>query len=172
MGKEMTMTATRIDRGSTATTTIYSAGTELVFERTFDASREQVWKAFTDPDLIPRWWGRHGTTTTVVEMDVRPGGRWRYVNSAPDRDDVAFYGEYLEVTPPEHFKWTFMFDVEGVGPMGGPETYDFADVDGKTKVTSIGYFDSVESIDGPLATGMVSGAIETWDRLEALLAKG
>jgi len=85
---------------------------------------------------------------------------------------VAFYGEYLEVTPPERFKWTFMFDVEGVGPMGGPETYDFAEVDGKTKVTSIGYFDSVESIDGALATGMVAGAIETWDRLEALLAKG
>ena len=93
---ETTMTATRIDRGSTDTMTIYSEGGDLVFERTFDAPREQVWKAFTDPELVPRWWGQHGTTTTVVEMDVRPGGTWRYVNSAADRDDVEFYVEYLE----------------------------------------------------------------------------
>ncbi len=169
---ETTMNATRIDRGSTESTTVYSEGTELVFERTFEAPRDLVWKAFTDPDLIPRWWGKHGTTTTVVEMDVRPGGKWRYVNSASDRDDVVFYGEYLEVVPPERYKWTFMFDVEGVGAMGGPETYTFIDLDGKTKVSTVGYFDSVESIDGALATGMVGGAIETWDRLEALLAEG
>jgi uncharacterized protein YndB with AHSA1/START domain len=166
------MTATRIDRGSNETTTIYSDGTELVFERTFDAPREQVWKAFTDPEIIPRWWGPHGTTTTVVEMDVRPGGRWRYVSRAADRDDVTFYGAYLDIEPPERFEWTFMFDVEGVGPMGGPESYTFEDVGGRTKVVSVGHFDSVESIDGALATGMVRGAIETWDRLEALLAEG
>jgi uncharacterized protein YndB with AHSA1/START domain len=165
------MTATRIDRGSNETTTIYSDGTDLVFERTFDAPREQVWKAFTDPELIPRWWGPHGTSTTVAEMDVRPGGTWRYISRAPDREDVVFYGEYLEVDPPKGFKWTFMFDVEGVGPQGGPETFTLEEVDGKTKVTSIGHFDSVESIDGALATGMVGGAIETWDRLEALLAE-
>jgi uncharacterized protein YndB with AHSA1/START domain len=166
------MTATRIDRGSNETTTIYSDGTDLVFERTFDAPREQVWKAFTDPELVPRWWGPHGTSTTVAEMDVRPGGRWRYISRAPDRDDVVFYGEYLEVDPPNGFKWTFMFDVEGVGPQGGAETFTLEEVGGKTKVTSIGHFDSVESIDGALATGMVGGAIETWDRLEALLAEG
>lgn len=166
------MTATRIDRGSTETTTIYSDGNELVFERTFDAPRERVWKAFTDPEIVPRWWGPHGTTTTVVEMDVRPGGKWRYIGSAADRDDVTFYGEYLDVQPPERFEWTFMFDVEGVGPMGGPETFSFEDFGGRTKVRSVGYFDSVEAIDSALATGMVRGAIETWDRLEALLAEG
>ena len=167
----MTMNATRIDRGSTATTTIYSDGADLVFERTFDAPREQVWKALTDPELIPRWWGKHGTTTTVLEMDVRPGGRWRYVNSAPDRDDVVFYGEYLEVTPPTGYKWTFMFDVEGVGPMGGPETHVLEEVDGKTKIISTGHMGSIEVLEGALATGMAEGAIETWDRLAALLAE-
>ena len=166
------MTATRIDRGSTDTTTIYSEGGDLVFERTFDAPREQVWKAFTDPALVPRWWGPHGTTTTVAEMDVRPGGAWRYISSAPDREDVAFYGEYLEIDPPNGFKWTFMFDVDGVGPMGGPETFILEDVDGKTKVTSIGHMGSAEAIDGALASGMTAGAIETWDRLAALLAEG
>jgi uncharacterized protein YndB with AHSA1/START domain len=164
------MTATRIDRGSTESTTIYSDGGDLVMERTFDAPREQVWKAFMDPELVPRWWGPHGTTTTVVEMDVRPGGSWRYVSRAADRDDVAFYGEYLEIEPPERFSWTFLFDVEGVGPVGGPETFLFDDVDGKTKVTATSHMGSIEAIEGALATGMVRGAIETWDRLEALLA--
>ena len=166
------MTATRIDRGSTDTMEIYSVDGDLYFERTFDAPREQVWKAFTDPDLVPRWWGQHGTTTTVVEMDVRPGGGWRYISSAPDRDDVTFYGEYLEIDPPKGYKWTFMFDVEGVGPMGGPETFTLEEIDGRTKVTSIGHMGSADVLEGALATGMVGGAIETWDRLEALLAEG
>ncbi len=166
------MTATRVDRGSTATTTVYSDGTDLVFERTFDAPRELVWKAYMDPERISRWWGPHGTTTTVVEMDVRPGGRWRYVSRAPNRDDVSFHGEYLEIEPPERFKWTFLFEVEGLGDQGGPETFTFEEVDGKTKVTARGHFGSVEAIEGALATGMVGGAIETWDRPEALLAEG
>jgi uncharacterized protein YndB with AHSA1/START domain len=166
------MIATRIDRGSTPSTTIYSEGGELVFERTFDAPRDLVWKAFTDPELIPRWWGPHGTTTTVAEMDVRVGGAWRYVSRGPDREDVTFYGEYLEIDPPEGYTWTFMFDVEGVGPMGGPETYCFDEVDGKTKVTATSHMGSVEMLEGALTTGMVPGAIETWDRLEALLAEG
>lgn len=168
---DTTMTSARIDRGSTETTTIYSEGGDLVFERTFDAPRERVWKAFTDPEIVPRWWGQKGSTTTVDEMDVRPGGRWRYVSSAPGRDDIAFFGEYLEVTPIDRIRWTFMFDVDGMGPQGGPETFRFEEVDGKTKVVSIGHMGSADVIEGALATGMVGGAIETWDRLEEYLAK-
>jgi uncharacterized protein YndB with AHSA1/START domain len=166
------MAATRIDRGSTETTTIYSDGTELVFERTFDASRDQVWKAFTDPEIVPRWWGKRGTTTIVEAMDVRPGGQWRYVSRDSTRDDVVFYGEYLSIDAPRRFEWTFMFDVEGVGPMGGPETFTFDEVDGKTKVTSVGHMGSVEALEGALSTGMIPGALETWDRLAAVLAEG
>jgi uncharacterized protein YndB with AHSA1/START domain len=169
---ETTMTATRIDRGSTATTTIYSVGGDLVFERTFDAPRELVWKALTDPDRIPRWWGPSGTTTTVVEMDVRPGGAWRYISHAPDRPDVEFYGEYLSIDPPNGYEWTFMFDVPGVGPQGGPETFRLEDVGGRTKITSTSHIGSAEMIEAALATGMVGGAIETWDRLAAMLAEG
>jgi uncharacterized protein YndB with AHSA1/START domain len=167
---ETTMTATRIDRGSTATTTIYSEGGDLVYERTFDAPRALVWEAYTDPAIVPRWWGPRGTTTTVVEMDVRPGGRWRYDSAAPDRDDVTFYGEFLEVDPPERIRWTFMFDVEGVGPQGGPETVTFHEVDGRTVVTAISHMGSPEVIDAALATGMIQGALETWDRLAEVVA--
>ncbi len=65
-----------------------------------------------------------------------------------------------------------MFDVEGVGPMGGPETFTLEEVDGKTKVRSVGHMGSVEALEGALSSGMVPGAIETWDRLEAVLAEG
>jgi uncharacterized protein YndB with AHSA1/START domain len=168
----MTMSVTRIDRGSTETTTIYSEGGDLVFERTFDAPRERVWTALTDPLAIPRWWGPHGTTTTVLEMDVRVGGTWRFLSSAPDRDDVVFFGEYLEIEPPRGYTWTFMFEIEGYGPQGGPESYTLKEVHGRTTVRSVSHMGAPEAVDGALATGMVRGAIETWDRLETLLAGG
>ena len=116
------MTATRIDRGSTDTTTIYSVDGDLVYEREFDAPRDLVWRANTEAALIPRWWGPRGHTTRVEEMDVRAGGKWRFVSVDGSGNEFAFYGEYLEVVPPERITWTFMFDVEGVGPQGGPET--------------------------------------------------
>ena len=166
------MTATRTDRGSTDTTAVYSDGGNLVFERTFDAPRDRVWQAFTDPEIVPRWWGKRGTTTIVEEMDVRPGGHWRYVSQDPVREDVVFYGEYLEIDPPRRFRWTFMFDVEGVGPMGGPETHTFEDVGGRTKVTSVAELGSVEALESALESGMIEGGLELWDRLAELLAEG
>jgi uncharacterized protein YndB with AHSA1/START domain len=162
-------TTTRIDRGSTATTRIWYEGGDLSFERTFDAPRALVWRAFTDAELIPLWWGRHGSTTRVEALDVRPGGRWRFVSSAPDREDVAFFGEFLSVDPPREYRWTFMFDVGAGEPQGGPETYTFVEVDGRTTVTAVGHMGTPEVLEAALATGMVEGAIETWDRLEALL---
>lgn len=166
------MTATRVDRGSTESTTVYSIGGDLIYERAFDAPREVVWKAHTDRDLIPRWWGPHGHSTRVEEMDVRPGGAWRYVSVDADGNEFAFYGEYLQIEPPERIRWTFMFDVEGVGPQGGPETLTFEDLEGKTLMRAVSHMGSAEVIDDALATGMVGGAIETWDRLDALLAEG
>ncbi|HET7141772.1 MAG TPA: SRPBCC domain-containing protein, partial [Candidatus Limnocylindria bacterium] len=109
----MNTTETRIDRGSTDSTAIYSIDGDLYYERVFPTTPQRLWQAFTDPAQIPMWWGPHGTTTEVAEMDVRPGGSWRFVSRAADRDDVTFYGEYLEVDPPKTLRWTFMFDVDG-----------------------------------------------------------
>jgi uncharacterized protein YndB with AHSA1/START domain len=165
------MTATRIDRGSTDTTTIYSEDGDLVYERVFDAPRELVWRANTDRELIPRWWGPHRHSTRVEEMDVRPGGTWRFVSVDKEGNEFAFYGEYLEVVEPERIKWTFMFDVEGVGPQGGPETLTLEDRDGKTVMRAVSHMGSEQIIDAALGTGMTEGAIETWDRLDALLVE-
>jgi uncharacterized protein YndB with AHSA1/START domain len=167
------MTATtRIDRGSTDTTTIYSEGGDLTYERTFDAPRELVWKAHTDPELVAKWWGPNRHQTRVEEMDLRPGGKWRYVSVDADGNEFAFYGEYLEIVPPEKIRWTFMFDLPEVGPQGGPETLTLEDLgDGRTLMRAVSHMGSAEVIDEALATGMIQGAIETWDRLDALLAE-
>jgi uncharacterized protein YndB with AHSA1/START domain len=167
------MTATtRIDRGSTDTTTIYSEGGDLTYERTFDAPRELVWKAHTDPELVSKWWGPQRHQTRVEAMDLRPGGTWRYVSVDDDGSEFAFYGEYLEIVPPEKIRWSFMFDVPEVGPQGGPETLTLEDLgDGRTLMRAVSHMGSAEVIDEALATGMVEGAIETWDRLDALLAE-
>jgi uncharacterized protein YndB with AHSA1/START domain len=166
------MATTRIDRGSTESTTIYSVGGDLVYERVFDAPRERVWQANTDPEMIALWWGPRGHRTRVEEMDVRPRGKWRFVSVDGEGNEFAFYGEYLEVVPPERIKWTFMFDVEGVGPQGGPETLTLEEADdGKTLMRAVGHMGTSEAIDAALATGMSEGAIETWDRLDELLAQ-
>jgi uncharacterized protein YndB with AHSA1/START domain len=156
----------------TETMVVYVDGTDLVYERSFAAPRDLVWQAFTDADLIPRWWGKHGTTTRVEALDVRPGGAWRFVNGASDRDEIAFYGTFLEVQAPERFRWTFLFDVEGMGEQGGEETHVFDAVGpARTRVVARSHMGSQEAIEGALATGMLEGAIETWDRLETLLAE-
>jgi uncharacterized protein YndB with AHSA1/START domain len=163
---------TVVERYRDDSTTVYSDGTDLVYERIFDAPRDVVWQAFMDPDRIPRWWGPHGTTTTVVEMDVRVSGTWRYISRAPDRDDVVFHGEYLEIVPPEQFSWTFLFEVPGVGDVGGPETFVFEDLGGRTKLISTSHFPSTDDIEGALEGGMINGAVESWDRFAAMLAGG
>ena len=166
------MTATRIDRGSTETTTIYSVGGDLVYEREFDSPRQLVWRANTEAELIPRWFGPRGHTTRVDEMDVRPGGKWRYVSVDESGNEFAFYGEYLEVVPPERIKWTFLFDVEGIGPQGGPETLTLEELDGgRTRMRAVSHMGSPEAIEAALGTGMTEGAIQTWDRLDELLVE-
>ena len=152
------------------TTTVRSEGADLVWERVFDAPRELVWRAFMDPQRIPRWWGPHGSTATVVEMDVRPGGTWRFISRAPGRDDVPFTGEYLEIDPPASFRQTFIVDIDGMREHVGIESFSFVEIDGKTKLTSRSHFPSAEELESALATGMIAGGVETWDRFAALLA--
>ncbi len=166
------MTVSRTDRGSTETTTVYTEGQDLVMERIFDAPRELVWKVMTDPESITRWWGPHGYTTTVVEMDVRPGGRWRWINHTTGGEDAPFKGEYLEVVPPERLVRTEIFDVPGFDDKAAIDTTTLEALGNRTKVTARSRFPSVADLEGALSTGMVGGAIQTWDRLAAELAKG
>ena len=140
---------------------------EITMTRVFDAPRELVFQAHTDPQHIPHWWGQRGSTTIVDTMDVRPGGAWRFVQRDPEGNEYGFRGEYREVVPPERLVYTFEF--EGMPGQILVETITFEEHDGKTRLTSTSVFSSVEDRDGMLESGMESGAIESWDRLAELL---
>lgn len=140
---------------------------EARMERVFDAPRDRVFKAYTDPKLIPLWWGPRRYTTVVDKMDVRPGGVWRYINRGADGTEFAFKGEYREIVRPERLVSTFEF--EGMPGHIVVDTATFEEKGGKTRVTVVSRFESVEDRDGMLQSGMEEGAAESWDRLEELL---
>ncbi len=141
---------------------------ELVITRTFDAPRELVWKAWTDPARIPHWWGPRRYETIVDVMDVRPGGRWRFRNRDAEGHEFAFHGEYREVVPPERIVQTFEF--EGMPGHVSIDTATLEDIGGgRTKVTARSLFASVEDLQAMVASGMEEGARETYDRLGELL---
>ena len=155
---------------SSATTKVsLPSDTEILITREFDAPRDLVFKAMTDPNLIPRWWGPRNQTTTVDKMDVRPGGRWRFVMGAPDRTTSGFRGEYREVVAPERIVQTFEWE-----PMAGHisvETATLTERDGRTLLTVRSKFSSKEERDGMVASGMEAGLRETHDRFSELLAE-
>jgi uncharacterized protein YndB with AHSA1/START domain len=138
--------------------------------RLFNAPRDLVWKVYTDPRLVSQWWGPRYLTTVVDQMDVRVGGTWRYIQRGPDGNEFAFKGVYKEITPPERLTYTFEFE-----PMAGhisTETITFEALpDGKTRITARTVFTTLEDLEGMLQSGMEGGAVETWDRLEDLLAE-
>jgi uncharacterized protein YndB with AHSA1/START domain len=142
---------------------------EVVITRIFDAPRELVFRASTDPGLIPLWWGPKRYTTTVERMDVLPGGVWRFIQHDQDGNAYAFHGVYREIVPPKREVHTFEF--EGMPGHVILETSIFEEFEGKTKLTVTDLFQSLEDRDGMFKTGMKEGATESMDRLEELLKK-
>ena len=159
---------TRTDLSNEATT-MYADGDELVIERVFAAAPEVIWAMMTTPEHVARWWGPHGTTTEVVEMEVRAGGRWRWVNRYAG-GEAPFTGEYLEVRPYERLVRTSVFDLApgNLGP-GAVETVTLEPAGGRTKVVYHTRFPSEEVLAYALDQGMTKGALEQFDRLAGLL---
>jgi uncharacterized protein YndB with AHSA1/START domain len=142
---------------------------EIHIERVFDAPRDQVFSVYTDPELIPEWWGPRDATTVVDQMDVRNGGSWRFVMRSSDGSESGFRGTYREVTPPERIVQTFEW--EGMPGHVSVETATFEDLGDSTKVTTVSLFHTPEERDGMLASGMEAGLNETYARLDELLAR-
>ncbi len=142
---------------------------EIHVERVFDSPRERVFAAHTDPELIPQWWGPHGTTTIVEELDARTGGAWRFVSENPDGSRIVFRGIFREVTPPERIVQTFEWD--GMPGYVSVDSATFEDLGEQTKVVSTTIFYAAEERDGMLESGMEKGMNETFERLDELLAK-
>ncbi len=142
---------------------------EILITRVFDAPREAVFKAMTEPTLIPRWWGPREYPTTVEQMDVRPGGRWRFLSRMPDGTDIAFYGEYREVQVPERIVQTFEFS--GAPGHVSVETAELVARGDTTELIVRSLFASQEDRDAMIQSGMESGLRETHERFAELLGE-
>src|SRR5262245_45693837 len=136
---------------------------EIALERTFDAPRPMVFAAFTRPEHLRHWWGQRGSTLSVCDVDLRPGGAWRMVIRGADGEENGFRGEFREIVPPEQITWTFEW--EGLPGHISVETVTFTEHDGLTTVRGLSSFDTVEDRDGMLRSGMEAGAAESYDRL-------
>ena len=162
-----------------------SSEREFVLTRVFDAPRELVFKAWTQPEHMARWWGPKTFTNPVCELDARPGGKFRIVMRAPDGADFPFYGVYREVVPPERLvytddcsympdEWHDMVNPNRDRKAGKPAyesvtTVTFEDQGGKTKLTLRMVFESVAVRDAMLKMQMAEGWAESFEKLREYL---
>ena len=142
---------------------------EIVMTRDFDAPRELVFDAWTKPELLKRWLhGPDGWLLSVCEIDLRIGGRYRYVWQHTDGREMGMGGVYREIVPPERLVATELFDEDWTaGETIG--TLMFTEQAGKTTLTQTLLYSSREARDGVLKTGMADGVAASYDRLEDML---
>lgn len=139
---------------------------DIVVTRVFDAPRDVVFKAMTDPSVIPNWWGPRRYKTVVDRCDVRPGGQWRFLNVDDEGNEYGFHGVFHDVTP-ERVTQTFEF--EGAPGHVALESMTLEEIDGKTKFVAQAVHQSVEARDAMVQSGMEEGARETYDRLDEVI---
>lgn len=142
---------------------------EIEITRTFDAPRHLVFEVLTQPEHVRQWWGLRDHEMIVCEIDLRVGGKWRYVLRAPDGSEHGFSGEYREIVPPERLVATEGYEAL---PPGHDylATLTLTEQDGRTLLVNRITYRSVEDRDGHLNSGMEAGMRETYDRLAELLA--
>jgi len=150
---------------------------EIVITRVFDAPRELVFETWTDPKHITQWWGPKGFTTRVTELDLRPGGQWRYVMIGPDGTEYPATGTFREIVPAERIVTSDEFD-EGFEkvmnanlPRGMVMTAIFEDLAGKTKLTLRIMHESVADRRKHEEMGVIAGWNSSLECLDEYLAK-
>ena len=143
---------------------------EILITREFDAPRHLVYKAYTTPELVMRWWSGQRGEMKVADIDLRVGGTWRYVMVAHGGHEVAFHGEYREIVPEERIVTTEVY--EGMPDTGDPalNLVTFSEADGRTTLDLLMRVSSREIRDMILETGMEVGMQEQMDVLEELAA--
>jgi uncharacterized protein YndB with AHSA1/START domain len=142
---------------------------QILITREFDAPSHRVYEAWTTPELVARWWHANRGEATLVEIDLRVGGRWRYVTVTDDGFEVGFHGEYREIVPDERIVSTEVY--EGGWHADEPEqgtlnTVTFAEADGRTTVTILVEAPNMEIRDAIIASGMEDGLQDALDLLE------
>jgi uncharacterized protein YndB with AHSA1/START domain len=158
-----------VGSSGTAVVTVPS-DTQILIKREFAAPRHLVYRAFTEPELIKRWWSGGLGTVTSAEADLRVGGKWRYVMTANAGFEVAFHGEYREIVPNERIVCTEVFEgAPGADAGSSLCTYTFTDQGGeRTTVTLLTEVESKEVRDAILNSGMETGVQAGWDMLEQI----
>ena len=139
--------------------------TTVRMTRLFDAPQALVFEAMSKPEHIRRWWGQLGAgyDVPVCEVDLRVGGKWRFVNRHP-QGEAEFYGEYREIDPPKRVVFTEIF--APFPDVGSLVTTELTEEHGKTRITVTAEYPSLEVRDMVLGTGMEKGAAASYDRLE------
>ena len=144
------------------------ADDQILITREFDAPRHLVYKAWTTPELVKRWWHANRGEVTIAEIDLRVGGTWRYVGESPDGQGVAFHGEYRELVPNELIVSTEAY--EGVPDADANATLNTLTLtelgDGRTLLTVLVHAPSKEVRDAIIASGMEAGMQDALDLLE------
>ncbi len=143
--------------------------TELVLARAFAAPRRLVFDAFTRPELLRRWHGARGWWLAVCEVDLRPGGAWRFVSHGPDGAEMGMGGVYVDVDAPARLVQTEAYD--GWPDVESLVTTIFDEHDGRTSMTATVRYPTREARDSVLRTPMKRGAGESYDRLADLLGE-
>jgi uncharacterized protein YndB with AHSA1/START domain len=150
--------------GSGTATVTLPADDQILITREFDAPKELVYKAFTTPELVRRWWSAKRGEVTVAEIDLRVGGKWRYVMVADGGFEVGFHGEYREIVPNERIVSTEVY--EGYTDEEAVNTATFTEVDGRTTLTILVQHTSKEARDAHIDSGMEAGLQDALDLLE------
>jgi uncharacterized protein YndB with AHSA1/START domain len=141
---------------------------QIVITRDFDAPRDLVFRAYTDPELLTQWWGLRDQTMVIDRYDVRDGGTWRFVSVDPEGNEYGFRGVFHGTPSPDVTVQTFEF--EGMPGHVSLETLTLEEHDGRTLARTVSIFQSIEDRDGMIASGMERGVHETYERLDELLA--
>ena len=143
------------------------ADNQILITREFAAPRANVWRAYTEPKLIKRWWAGQKGTVTSAEVDLRVGGRWRYVMTANGGFEVAFHGEFREIEAPERLVNTEVFEgVPAPDENASLCTVTLTEKDGRTWFELLATYPDRDIRDAVIDSGMESGMQESYDALE------
>jgi uncharacterized protein YndB with AHSA1/START domain len=143
---------------------------EIVLSRAFDAPRHLVWDAWTKPELLKRWYGAKGWNLVECEVDLRVGGRWRFVSRGPNNETMGQAGVYREITPPERIVTTELFDDQSY-PGETLITHVFTEHANRTTLTSTLRYATPTGRDIVLGYPMRTGVAHSYERLDDLLAE-
>ena len=155
-----------VTSSGTATVTL-PTDTQILITREFDAPKHLVYRAWTSPELVKRWWHANRGEVTLAEIDLRVGGVWRYVSRSEDGFEVGFHGEYREIVPNERLVTTEVYEgIPDADEHAALDTLTLTESDGRTTLTVLVEHPTKEGRDAHINSGMEAGMQDAMDLLE------